>query len=455
MFGQSRSHSGPGLSINTSSANSLSASSQPQPSGGLFGPTQPEKPTGGIFGSATSSSQPQQSNSLFGPSTSNQGGGLFGTQNANNQQQQSSSIFGSQQNPAHGGGNIFTSQPSQQQGGSLFGGSGIQQAQPRQTGGLFSSMGQNQSQGQNQDQNTQSSNTFGGSNQIGATSLFQKPPPQNQTQTQQAQQPSIFSTSIGQYSQQQQTVPGVRISINELRPTTRFTDLHEELQKLIENVDNFILRQIGFYEECDAVMGEVERFSSIPSDVEYCTKTLETMQDALENDAEAIAHAKALVRTDVANAQLSFRIIQNLKMPQQYQTTGLWRGPDLSQAAAPTLSDDDRLGPNSNLISYFSQEAENMSKTLESYKRSIAEVESYLKGVEVNTVHQMQQMAFTQGQDGRPKSAEDQVRELAAVLREFENGILGVAGKVGGTRGKLQEVMLGNFGSGNGRTRRF
>lgn len=219
---------------------------------------------------------------------------------------------------------------------------------------------------------------------------------------------------------------------------------------MIENVDNFILRQIGFHEQCEGVMGEVERFSSIPGDVEYCTKTLETMQDALENDAEAIAHAKALVKTDVANAKLSFKIIQTLKLPQQYQATGLWRGPDLSQTAAPTLSDDDRLSPNSNLVSYFSHEADNMSNTLEGYKRSIAEVETYLKGVEVNTVHQMQQMAFTQGQDGRARSAEDQVRELAAVLREFESGILGVAGKVGGTREKLQEVMLGNFDSGNG-----
>lgn len=250
-------------------------------------------------------------------------------------------------------------------------------------------------------------------------------------------------------------MPGVRISINELRPTTRFTDLHEELQKLIENVDNFILRQILFCEQCDAAMGGLEGFASIPSDVEYCTKTLENMQDALENDAEAIAQGKALVKTDVANARLSFKIIQNLKMPQQYHMSSLWRGPDLSQSAAPTLSDDDHLGPSSNLVSYFSKEADNMSKTLDGYKRSIAEVETYLKGVEVNTVHQMQQMAFSQGQDGPPKSAEDQVRELAAVLREFENGILGVAGKVGGTREKLQEVQLGNYGSRNGRTRRF
>lgn len=224
---------------------------------------------------------------------------------------------------------------------------------------------------------------------------------------------------------------------------------------MIGDVDNFILRQIGLCEECEGAIENVASFSSVPNDVEYCTKTLETVQDALENDAEAIAHAKALVKTDVANAKLSFKVIQNLKMPPQYQQSGVWRSPDLSQAAAPTLSDDDRLGPSSNLVSYFSQEVDNMSKTLEGYKRSIAEVETYLKGVEVNTVHQMQQMAFTQGQDGQPKSAEDQVRELAAVLREFENGILGVAGKVGGTREKLQEVMLGNVGIRNGRTRRF
>ena len=283
----------------------------------------------------------------------------------------------------------------------------------------------------------------------------QKPPPQNQTQAQQSQPPSVFSTSIGQYSQQQQTVPGVRVSVNELRPTTRFTDLNEELQRLIENIDNFILRQVNFYEQGEGPIAELESYSSMPGDVEYCTKTLETMQDALANDAEAIAHAKALVKTDVANAKLSFKVVQHLKTPPQYQPTSLWRGPDLSQAAAPVLSDDDRLGPTNNLVSYFSQEADNMSKTLEGYKRSIAEVETYLKGVEINTVHQMQQMAFTQGQDGRPKSAEDQVRELAAVLREFENGILGVAGKVGGTREKVQEVMLGNFRSSNSRTRRF
>lgn len=211
---------------------------------------------------------------------------------------------------------------------------------------------------------------------------------------------------------------------------------------------------MGLHGQCESMIGSIaESETNIPNDVEYCAKTLETLQDALENDAEAIAHAKGLVSVDARNAKLSFKVIQNMKTPQQYQPLGLWNIPNASQAVAPTLTDEDH--PSSDLVSYFSQEADSMSTTLEGYKRSVAEVEAYLKGIEASTMQQMQQMAFTQGQDGKSKSAEDQVRELAAVLREFEKGILGVAGKVGEAREKVQEVMFGDFGSSNGRTRRF
>jgi nucleoporin p58/p45 len=84
-----------------------------------------------------------------------------------------------------------------------------------------------------------------------------------------------------------------------------------------------------------------------------------------------------------------------------------------------------------------------MTRTLDTYKRNITEVETYLNGVESNTMQQMQQMMFSRARDGGEKSAEDQVRELAAVLRDFEAGILGVAAKVGSAREQVQEVMLG------------
>ena len=136
----------------------------------------------------------------------------------------------------------------------------------------------------------------------------------------------LFPSQIGQYTLQQQTIPGVRIlDINQLRSTTRFNDLHEDLQKVIESVDNFILEQARYQEECAQHTEQIDqKCLQMPPDVEYCTKTLDTMQHALENDAESIAFAKGLVRVDVADAKLSFKTIQNLKLPQQFHQSGMW-----------------------------------------------------------------------------------------------------------------------------------
>ena len=255
--------------------------------------------------------------------------------------------------------------------------------------------------------------------------------------------PSLFSATIGQHTQQQQTIPGVRISVNELRPTTRFNDLHEELQKAIEYVDSFILNKMQWKDACELEGEKIDNMCvQLPPDVEYCTKQLDTMQQALENDAESIAFAKNLVKADAEDAKLSFKVIQNLRLPQQFHQTSLWSTTMAPQNPRAGIVDDDpEAGVSRNLVDYFSKQADSMSKDLSSYKRNIAEVEDYLKGVEANTMQQMHQM-FTGGQDSKAKNAEDEVRELAAVLRAFENGILGVAAKVGSTRESVQDAML-------------
>lgn len=269
-----------------------------------------------------------------------------------------------------------------------------------------------------------------------------------QPQASNPQPSSIFATSIGQYSQQYQTVPGVRISVNELRPITRFNDLHEELQKKIEEVDNFILGQVKYQRECQAVMEKVTQTSSpVPTDVDYCGTTLETLQIALESDAEAIAHAKTMITADAANAKLSFDVIEALKMPQQFHHFSLWQGQNLSHLVDSTFSSPDAAAPSKNLVSYFSQSTGNMSQILSKYKANLADVETCLQSLEVNLGHQVQQMASARGKDGGVKKSEDQIRELAAVLREFETGILGVASKVGNSREKVQELTLGDFAS--------
>ena len=278
--------------------------------------------------------------------------------------------------------------------------------------------------------------------------------PSNMASTQQPQR-SMFSTSIGQYSQQQQSIPGVRVDLSGIRPTTRFNDLYEDVQKIVEGVDNFILTQMHLSEECEQAMPRIESaFSYIPSDVEFCSRKLEVMQQSLENDATAIDSAKKLVKSDAADARLSFKAIQNLRMPPQFHHASLWNTPAAPHNAGLVLPDEDtEHGASTDLVSYFAKQVDDMSRTLENYKRNIAEVEAYLKGVEASTVQQVQRAQFTRGRDGGERSADDQVRELAAVLREFENGILGVAGKVGGVREQVQEVMLGEGGM-MGRSRR-
>lgn len=464
--------------------------------GGLFGSNTTAN-QGGLFGSQSNNNQ-QSNNSggLFGAkpdSQGQQGGGLFGTQ-PNQQQggslfgQQSGALFGNPQQ-AQQGGSLFsnTQQPQGQQGGSLFGNT----QQPQQSGGLFSNTQQQQQQQQVQPQQAaslfgssfapqpargnslfdslsqpsqpqQTSNLFGaGQQQLSQMGNTQSAPNLQSSKSftnlqSSTQQPRpLFASSIGQYSREQQaTIPGVRIDLSNLRPTTRFNDLYEDIQRVIEHVDNFIINQIHLHDECEQAMPKVaQALSYIPSDVEYCARQLELVQQALENDAAAIDHTKSLVRTDADNAKMSFQAIKNLRMPQQFHNHQIWNTTMPQQTAGLTHTNSDlEEGSSTNLVSYFSKQADSMSKTLETYKRNIAEVEAYLKGIESTTVQQLQRVQFTKGTDGGERSADDQVRELTAVLKEFEEGIVGVAGKVTEVREKVQERILGE-GDNNGRRR--
>ncbi|CAD6564003.1 MAG: hypothetical protein ASARMPRED_002633 [Alectoria sarmentosa] len=442
-------------SLNTSqpqqNANSMQAqtsslfgnTSQPAQTSSLFGNTtsQPAQ-TSSLFGNTTS--QPAQTSSLFGNTSSlpQQGGGMFGSnQNQagnSQQQQQGSSLFGGNQNTQSGGGLFGSQQTNQQTLGGLFGSTNAQQTQPQQAS-LFDSIGQSQAQ-------HPQATLFNGTGNQNRTGNMPGPAQNQQSTMQPPPVRKLFPSQIGQYTQQQQTVPGVRIlDVNQLRSTTRFNDLHEDLQKVIEYVDNFILGQIRCQEECAQHTEDIDqKCHQMPPDVEYCTKALDTMQQVLENDAESIAFAKDLVKGDVADAKLSFRTIQNLKMPQQFHQSGMWNTTVVSQSGGSSFPEEDaEVGASRNIVEYFSKQADEMTKTLEAYKRTVGQVETYLRGVESNTMQQMEQMMFTRGQDGGEKSAEEQVRELAAVLRDFEHGITGVATRVGGTRDKVQEVMLG------------
>ncbi|CAG8979887.1 hypothetical protein HYALB_00002661 [Hymenoscyphus albidus] len=501
-----RSASGPGgLSINTSSANStfnapaggmFSNAGANKPAGGLFGAaaTSTPAPAGGLFGTASTTTQPQSSGlsgaaaapasqapatgGLFGAAAATQApaaGGLFGT--AATSQPQTGGLFGATTattQPQTGGlfgGATAGTQPQAAAGG-LFGAADTT-AQP-QTGGLFGGAAAATTQppagglfgGAASTAQPQTGGLFGGlnstQNKPAATSLFggfggaqnQQNQQQNTMsgQQNQAQGSGLLGggLSLGQGAQNPQMVPGVRIDLANLRGTTRFEDLYPDLQQQITVMDDVIQNQISLKNQCDAMLpSHDQQLSQIPNDVAYCSRKLTGVEGALVSDVNSIAYARELINTDADNARLSFKAIDNLKLPAQYHNTGMWS----------TKSPEDRSSGNGedsqDIVGLFSKTADELSATLNKYQNNISEIEQHLRGVEANSAQQIN--AFIAKRSGGSASYENPVAELGAALTEFEHSILGVASKIGGAREQVQNLKLsglappGHNASVNGR----
>ncbi|KAI0837881.1 hypothetical protein F5Y06DRAFT_66587 [Hypoxylon sp. FL0890] len=449
------------------------------------GSSQPPAP-GGLFGSASNSQQTTGS-SLFGnTSTTPKPSGLFGnapstsSTTTTSQPQQSGGLFGSS--------SISTSQP-QQTGSSLFGGTNTATTQPQQTGGLFGNPQATQTQTQTQNtgglfggsmagQTTatgtgSSGGLFGGTlkpSQPAASSsgsnLFnqttqQKPslfgntlsqPAQQQAnplgQFQQQQQPGLglggslgIGLTMGQSTQQ--TVPGVRIDVSNLKGTTRFNDLQDDLQKQIERVDTFIQTQMRNKEVVDSFMpGHREMLESLPNDVNFVAKKYESAHSALALAAQSIEAARGLVAQDVEHARLSFRAIDNLKLPEQYHTAGIWSPRQQPTGTANTEADGQ------DLVSFFSRAADEMEEQVKRYESNMSEIEMHMHGVSDSLVEQLQKVMANK--NSTSSGPNEKAQELSAVLRELQQGILKVASDVASAREGMTQLQLGNFISNDG-----
>ncbi|KAE8392943.1 hypothetical protein BDV23DRAFT_150195 [Aspergillus alliaceus] len=463
---------GGGLSINTNSANSLFGGSNTQTTStttpgttsttpGLFGnlgsSTAQSKPAGGLFGNATGGTtqqnQPSGTNmfsGLGGQQSNTTGGGLFGN-TATTSQPQSGGLFAgtaganATQTGATGGGLFGGASTAQTQSKPLFGGLG---ASTTTGGSLF---GGNQHNAQQQQQQQAQKPTL---------SLFG-----NQSTTmQQPAQPTAAAGTV---------VPGVKVDLSNLLPTTKYESCADEIKKELEIFDNYVLTQIKMCNEVGnmipsiAAQGEI-----IPNDVEFVQSKLETMQHALENDASDIDQLRSLVARDAAEAQVGFRAIDTLKLPLQFQSaggSGWWSVQDqklsdrqsLRSTRKNTLAlpDDVEGDPSTtvngvpiNLVDYFSQRSDEMGTVLDRYKQNLKEIEDHLHGVEATLERQIHEFVTSRSRDGAASGAPKSVlNDLAVVLGDVEAGILGVASRLGGVTEQVQEVVLGPPSFGEGR----
>jgi nucleoporin p58/p45 len=244
---------------------------------------------------------------------------------------------------------------------------------------------------------------------------------------------------------QPQTIPGVKIDTANLRGTTRFNDLHEELQKQVELMDSVIQGQIKLKNDCNAIMAPHDsQLTTIPSDVEFLRRKLVGLESAMAADAEAISHVREFIKTDAENAKLSFRAIDNLKLPPQFHVSGVW--------PAKASGDNQSSGGSDvqDIVGFFSANADELAATLAKYRKHIGEIEQHLRSVEESSAQQIN--ALIARRNDASAGDDDEIRQLAYALTDFEQSILHVAGRVGGLREGIQTLQLGNFmGAANGR----
>lgn len=183
----------------------------------------------------------------------------------------------------------------------------------------------------------------------------------------------------------------------------------------------------------------------------FVSSKLETAELALDNDANAIEGMKATVRRDAENAKLSFKAVENLKLPNQFHYSNMWsqeQSPGRRGSVADAAGDGGAAGTPADIVGYVGATADEFAKTLGLYQRNISEIEEHLRTLEASVVQQGQMMMYRRGRDGAGRSRDEQIRELGDTLRGFDQGIVKVAEHVGQVKEELAAVIDAGVGVG-------
>jgi nucleoporin p58/p45 len=395
-----------------------------------FKPTSTAPPS--LFQSTTSQ-PPLFSN--FGPTTTQPPASLFGT----TQPQPQSNLFGT--NPQKPSDSLFGAPAGATKPPSLF--APQPTTQPQQPSNLFGSTFQPQPK--------QAPNVFGGSTlNMGQSTASQGPLNASNTQT------AGVNT----------TISGVKIDLSNIRPTTRFQDLVPELQQVITKIDNDILTQQRHAAEVSQLFNSMfPLVESIAPDVEFVTQKLSNTELALSNDAVAIQNVRGLVRRDAAEARVSFRALDSLKLPEQFRSVNERdtrdardifnlsqyenaRQPQSKSVSLPATAttvldsadyfDKNDVAQPQNIEELYDFRAMDMGAQLEFFQAQIKEIELHLRGVEAVIAQKSRDIAVN---GGRKADGNETARQVVGALREIDNGIKAVGGRVEEVREEARDVM--------------
>lgn len=266
------------------------------------------------------------------------------------------------------------------------------------------------------------------------------------------QQQQHAAPALGSTMGQQSMIPGVRIDLSNLRNTTRFNDLQEDLQKEIAAIDAHIQGCMAQKDQVDAFLPQhMAQLQNIPGDVRFVSRKYAAVDSALGADLLAIKHMRDQVQADAAEARLSFHAINNLVLPSQYHVSpgffGVSNARDQRREGgdADGNRDGEDASSSEELVNYFSRATDEMDEQIKRLQRTVKEIDTHLGGVQQNIVEQASRLQAGGGSLGGAGGQDERVMELYQVLRDFEESIVQVATVVGGAREGVTELQMNDF----------
>lgn len=254
-------------------------------------------------------------------------------------------------------------------------------------------------------------------------------------------------------------MPAVQINYDNVRPRTRFDDLAKPVQEQIHLVDKGITRVMKMKDEIGEFMPQHERdIEQLGRDVKFVESKYRTVRTALNNDIQAVKTLQDITKKNIADAQLSFKATDNLKLPAHYHATGLFIGSGTGAAGGAGGSGTNASTGGSgthadaqDLITYFNRICDDVEK----YKRRLdeyrGEIERDMPGVENGLYEQIRTLrdrhAASSGGDGSG-GISDQLGQVLLALREMGTAIVNQAGQIADTRERLSRLQAGILDSG-------
>lgn len=254
-------------------------------------------------------------------------------------------------------------------------------------------------------------------------------------------------------------MPAVQINYDNLRPRSRFDDLAKPVQDEIALIDKGIARVIKMRDEIGEFMPQHESdIEQLGRDVKFVESKFRTVQVALNRDIQTVKVLQDMTRKNIADAQLSFKATDNLKLPTHYHQTGLFAtgqastGPGASGPRTPGDGSSTSADAQ-DLITYFNRICDDVEK----YKRRLDEyrgdIERDMPGVESGLYEQIRALRERHqgggaGGNGGDGGMHDQLGQVLQALRETGTAIINQAGQIADTRERVSRLQAGILDSG-------